>query len=55
MAGARYAPGLRVVLLPALAAAQDFEARGFRLDPTSPRETTAENLAAAKILDDKNC
>ncbi len=54
MAGPRYALAL-LVLVPALAAAQDFEARGFRLDPTSPRETTAENLAAGKILYDENC
>ncbi len=57
MAGARCAGALLVgsLLVPALAAAQDFEARGFRLDPTSPRQATDENLAAGKILYDKNC
>ncbi len=57
MARARCAGALLVgsLLVPALAAAQDFEARGFRLDPTSPRQATDENLAAGKILYDQNC
>jgi len=38
------------VLLPGLAPAQDFAAKGFKLGPTSPREASAEDLAAGKAL-----
>ncbi len=57
MAGARYAVALLIgsLLVPGVAAAQDFEARGFRLGPTSPRQATAENLAAGKALYNENC
>ena len=57
MAGARYAGALLVgsLLVPGVAAAQDFEARGFRLGSTSPRQATAENLAAGKALYNENC
>ncbi len=43
------------LVLPGLAAAQNFEERGFSLNPTSPRQATAENLAAGRTLYDKNC
>ncbi len=57
MAGARCAMALLTgsLLVPGVAAAQNFEARGFRLAPPSARETTAENLAAGKTLYDENC
>ncbi len=43
------------LLVSGVAGAQDFEARGFRLVPPSPRETSAENLAAGKTLYGENC
>ena len=41
--------------LPGLALAQDFAARGFTLGPTSPREASAEDLAAGKTLYEAAC
>ncbi len=57
MASARCAVALLVgsLLVPGVAAAQNFEARGFRLGPTSPCQATAENLAAGKALYNENC
>jgi DMSO reductase family type II enzyme heme b subunit len=43
------------LLLPGLAPAQDFAAKGFRLGPTSPRKATAESLAAGKALYAEHC
>ena len=57
MARARCVTALLVgaLLLPSGAAAQDFESRGFRLATPSPRESTAENLAAGKALYEEYC
>jgi DMSO reductase family type II enzyme heme b subunit len=57
MESARCALALLVgsLLVASVAAAQDFEARGFRLAPSSPRETSAENLATGKTLYGDNC
>jgi DMSO reductase family type II enzyme heme b subunit len=38
------------LLLPSLAPAQDFAAKGFKLAPTSPRQTSADEVAAGKAL-----
>ena len=43
------------LLLPGTALAQDFEARGFRLGPTSPRVASAADLAAGKALYEDAC
>jgi DMSO reductase family type II enzyme heme b subunit len=43
------------LLLPVASPAQDFEARGFKLGPTSPRKATAEDLAAGKALYEQRC
>jgi DMSO reductase family type II enzyme heme b subunit len=43
------------MLLPAVALAQDFAERGFELAPTSPRQATAESLAAGKALYGEHC
>ncbi len=41
--------------LPGLSLAQDFEAKGFKLAPPSPRETSPEDLAAGKLLYEDHC
>ncbi len=41
--------------LPGPALAQDFAARGFKLGPTSPRQASAEDLAAGKTLYGELC
>ena len=38
------------LLLPGAALSQDYAAKGFKIAPASPRETTPENLAAGKAL-----
>ena len=43
------------LLVPGTAPAQDFAARGFKLGPTSPREASAEDLAAGKTLYEAAC
>jgi len=43
------------LLLPGLALAQDFAAKGFKLGPTSPRHATAENRAAGEALYGELC
>ncbi len=43
------------MLLPGLAVAQDFAARGFKLGPTSPRQASPEDLAAGKALYEELC
>jgi DMSO reductase family type II enzyme heme b subunit len=43
------------MLLPGVALAQDFAAKGFQLGPTSSRKATAENLAAGKALYEEHC
>jgi len=56
MAGARCAAALLTALLvPGAVASQDFEARGFQLAPTTPRQARAEDLAAGKTLYTENC
>ncbi|TDJ17097.1 MAG: c-type cytochrome [Deltaproteobacteria bacterium] len=42
-------------LLPAIAVAQDFAAKGFKVVPTSPRQATPEDLAAGKLLYEELC
>ncbi len=42
-------------LLPSAAPSQDYAAKGFSIAPTSPRETTPENVAAGKSLYYRNC
>ncbi len=43
------------LLLPGIALAQDFAAKGFKVAPTTPRESTPENVAAGKELYEDNC
>ncbi len=43
------------ILLPGLALAQDFAAKGFKLAPTSPRKASPEDLAAGKALYERHC
>ncbi len=43
------------LLLASDALAQDFAARGFKLGPTSPRESNPEDVAAGKELYQHNC
>ncbi len=43
------------LLLPGLALAQDFAAKGFKLGPTSPREASPEDMAAGKALYGELC
>jgi DMSO reductase family type II enzyme heme b subunit len=52
MASARRWPLLLAgsMLLPGLALAQDFAAKGFKLGPTTPRAASEENLTAGKAL-----
>ncbi len=44
-----------LALLPGLASAQDYAAKGFELAATTPRETSPENLAAGKALYGEHC
>jgi mono/diheme cytochrome c family protein len=43
------------LLLPGPALAQDFAAKGFRIAPTTPRESTPEDVAAGKALYEDKC
>ena len=43
------------LLLPGPALAQDFAAKGFKVAPATPRESTPENVAAGKALYEDNC
>ncbi len=44
-----------LLLSPGLAHAQDFAAKGFKLAPTTPRESTPQDVAAGKELYAENC
>ena len=44
-----------LALLPGLASAQDYAAKGFELAATTPRETSPENLAEGKALYQEHC
>ena len=46
---------LLLALLPVSAQAQDYAAKGFQMAVPTPRETTAENLAAGKALYGEYC
>ena len=43
------------LLLPGLAGAQDYAAKGFKIGPTSPRESSDEERAAGKALYQDRC
>ncbi len=43
------------LLLSGAALAQDFAAKGFKIAPTTPRESTPEDVAAGKALYEDNC
>ncbi len=43
------------LLLPGLAGAQDYAAKGFKIGPTSPRESSDEERAAGKALYEDRC
>ncbi len=51
----RVLPLIAALLLPGIAGAQDFAARGFVLAPTSPRQASSEDVAAGKALYQENC
>ena len=57
MANSRYAvlPLMALLLMPSIARAQDFAAKGFNVIPTTPRESTPEDVAAGKLLYEANC
>jgi DMSO reductase family type II enzyme heme b subunit len=57
MANSRHAALLLIgsFLLPGVALAQDFAAKGFKLTAPSPREDSPEDVAAGKALYEKNC
>ncbi|MEE2663487.1 MAG: c-type cytochrome [Myxococcota bacterium] len=44
-----------LVLMPGLAPAQDYGAKGFKLEATTPRESSQENVAAGKVLYGEYC
>ena len=46
---------MATLLMPGIAPAQDFAAKGFKVIPTSPRESTPEDVAAGKLLYEANC
>ena len=44
-----------LMLLPGLASAQDYGAKGFKLEDTTPRESSPEDTAAGKVLYEEYC
>ncbi len=52
MANSRYAvlQLMALLLMPGIAQAQDFAAKGFKVIPTTPRESSPEDVAAGKLL-----